>query len=62
MWKWGVPAKEKKHINDLLAAIRSLKDRGAKGIGDHQLLPREEGGAAHGVHAPPAPDGARSVI
>ena len=32
-WKWGVPAKEKKHINDLLAAIRTLKDRGMKGSG-----------------------------
>ena len=32
-WKWGVPAKEKKHVNDLLDAIRTLKDRGVKGSG-----------------------------
>ena len=32
-WKWGVPVKEKKHINDLLATIQTLKDRGVKGSG-----------------------------
>ena len=32
-WKWGVPTKEKKHINDLLAAIQTLKNRGMKGSG-----------------------------
>ena len=32
-WKWGVPVKEKKNINDLLAALQTLKDRGMKGSG-----------------------------
>ena len=32
-WKWGVSAKEKKNINDLLAALQTLKDRGMKGSG-----------------------------
>ena len=32
-WKWGVPVKEKNNINDLLAALQTLKDRGVKGSG-----------------------------
>ena len=32
-WKWGIPVKEKKNINDLLAALQTLKDRGVKGSG-----------------------------
>ena len=32
-WKWGVLTKEKKNINDLLAILRILKDRGVKGMG-----------------------------
>ena len=32
-WRWGVPVKEKKNINDLLAALQTLKDRGVKGSG-----------------------------
>ena len=32
-WGWGVLGKEKKQINDLLAAIQTLKDRGMKGSG-----------------------------
>ena len=32
-WKWGVLVKEKKNINDLLAALQTLKDRGMKGSG-----------------------------
>ena len=32
-WKWGVPVKEKKNINDLLAALQTLKDWGVKGSG-----------------------------
>ena len=31
-WRWGVPIKEK-NINDLLAALQFLKDRGMKGSG-----------------------------
>ena len=31
-WKWGVPVKEK-NLNDLLAALQTLKDRGVKGSG-----------------------------
>ena len=30
-WRWGVPIKEKKNINDLLAALQFFKDRGMKG-------------------------------
>jgi hypothetical protein len=32
-WGWGVQAKDKKHLNDLLAALRTLKERGVKGLG-----------------------------
>jgi len=32
-WKWGVPVKEKKNLNDLLAALQTLKDRGVRGSG-----------------------------
>ena len=32
-WKWDIPVKEKKNINDLVAAIQTLKDRGVKGSG-----------------------------
>ena len=32
-WRWGVLVKEKKNINDLLAALQTLKDRGVKGSG-----------------------------
>ena len=32
-WRWGVPIKEKKNINDLLAALQFLKERGVKGPG-----------------------------
>ena len=32
-WGWGVTGKEKKHLNGLLAALRTLKDRGVKGSG-----------------------------
>ena len=30
-WRWGVTAKGKKHLNGLLAALRTLKDKGVKG-------------------------------
>ena len=29
-WRWGIPVKERKNINDLLAALQTLKDRGMK--------------------------------
>ena len=32
-WRWGVLVKERKNINDLLAALQTLKDRGVKGSG-----------------------------
>jgi len=32
-WGWGVQAKEKKHLNGLLVALRTLKERGVKGSG-----------------------------
>ena len=32
-WKWGVPDKDKKKINDHLAALQILKERGVKGSG-----------------------------
>ena len=32
-WGWGVMGKEKKHLNNLLAALRTLKERGVKGSG-----------------------------
>ena len=32
-WKWGVPDKDKKKIQDPLATIRILKERGVKGSG-----------------------------
>ena len=32
-WGWGVPGKEKKQLNGLLTAIRTLKQRGVKGSG-----------------------------
>ena len=32
-WGWGVQAKEKKHLNGLLTALRTLKERGVKGLG-----------------------------
>ena len=32
-WRLGVPVKEKKNINDLLATLQTLKDRGVKGLG-----------------------------
>ena len=33
LWKWGVPVKEKKNIQVLLAALQILKERGVKGSG-----------------------------
>ena len=33
LWRWGIPIKERKNINDLLAALQTLKDRGVKGSG-----------------------------
>ena len=32
-WRWGVPDKDKKRINDHLATLQILKDRGMKGSG-----------------------------
>ena len=32
-WGWGVTTKGKKHLNGLLAALQTLKDRGVKGSG-----------------------------
>jgi len=32
-WGWGVPGKAKKQLNDLLAALQTLKQRGMKGSG-----------------------------
>ena len=32
-WKWGVPDKDTKKIQDHLAAVRILKERGMKGSG-----------------------------
>ena len=32
-WGWGVKAKGKKHLNGLLAALQTLKERGLKGSG-----------------------------
>ena len=59
-WKWGVPVKEKKNINDHLTALKILKER-REGAGDHRRLPYVEGGAADESRAPPVPDGARGV-
>ena len=30
-WRWGVPVKERKNINNLLVALQTLKDRDMKG-------------------------------
>ena len=51
--RWGVPEKDKKKIQDHLAAIRILKERGVKGSG---II-----GAANEAHASPAHDGAWGV-
>ena len=32
-WRWGIPVKERKNIDNLLAALQTLKDRGVKGSG-----------------------------
>ena len=32
-WGWGVQRKDKKHLDDLLTALRALMDRGVKGVG-----------------------------
>ena len=32
-WGWGVKAKGKKHLNGLLAALQTLKERGVNGSG-----------------------------
>ena len=32
-WGWDVTAKGKKHLNGLLAALQTLKERGVKGSG-----------------------------
>ena len=32
-WRWGILVKERKNIDDLLATLQTLKDRGVKGSG-----------------------------
>ena len=32
-WGWGVQAKDKRHLNGLLTALRTIKERGIKGPG-----------------------------
>ena len=40
----------------------NFEGQGHEGIRDHWRLPCEEGGAADGARASPAPDGARGVV
>ena len=32
-WRWGILVKERKNIDDLLAALQTLKDKGMRGSG-----------------------------
>ena len=60
-WGWGVTGKEKKHLNDLLAALRTLKDRGVKGLGIIDAYHARRV-ASLMARASPVSDGAQSVV